>query len=124
MQTFLSDFFTYAVTDAYGLIGHPLSDIFCYSQTWCLWRKAIFDFFGFFIHRETVAKADGFTMEEADFSSDYFGYTPTDAYGQGHLSARPSPLRTVQSSALADDWLVCPRRLATCPGCYEEHRYC
>jgi len=106
------DFFTYPATNAYALDGHR-----------CLWRKAIFGFFGFFIHRETVAKADGFTMGEADFSSDYFGYTPTDAYGQGHLSARPSPLRTVKSSATADDLFVCPCRLATCPGCYEEHRH-
>ena len=49
--TFFSDIFAYSATNAYALVGHR-----------CLWRKAIFDFFGFFIHRETVAEANGFTM--------------------------------------------------------------
>lgn len=52
----LSDFFAYSATNAYALDGHR-----------CLWRKAIFDFFGFFIHRETVAKADEFTMGKPTF---------------------------------------------------------
>ena len=77
----------------YDPSGHPLSDIFAYSATnayaldWhrCLWRKAIFGFFGFFIHCETVAQGRRIHNGEADFSSDFFGYAPTDAYApNGH----------------------------------------
>ena len=68
--------YAYPASDAYAPHGHPLSRHFLLLadfDAYVLWdidvygARPSFGIFGFLIHCETVAKAYGFTMGEADF---------------------------------------------------------